>query len=427
MKHANPPTLHIIGAGISGLHCAYQASKLGIKCKIFEKSDHCGGLIQTQNIEGLGIVESAANGILSNHEVEILAEELQLTLIPAKETSKNRFLLRKQKLLKWPLNFLETLEFVACIFRSLFRWKPKTYETLHQWSERVCGPSFSQHVLFPALQGVYARDPSQLSASLIFRRFFHPLKNPEFKKRKQKYRGSLSFRGGMFELIKALEQHLIQVGCEFHFSTPVSEVLLEEWKNQSIPVIISTPLHITRGLLKNMYPIFYRVAEPVESVDLISATLFFKEAQNSWLEGFGVLIPRSERFDALGVLNPHEIFDGRLEKPSQQKVETWIFKDEIMRLSDEQILSLIQEERQRLSANAKAEILSYRIFRWPRAIPYYSVSLERLLEHDAYKSFEKENIRFVGNWTGALSLSQMLASQRHLVRDFVSQIVGSAT
>ena len=45
----------IIGAGISGLSCAWTLKKLGIESVILEESSRPGGVIQTEKINGYQI------------------------------------------------------------------------------------------------------------------------------------------------------------------------------------------------------------------------------------------------------------------------------------------------------------------------------------------------------------------------------------
>lgn len=412
--------LHVVGAGFSGLHSAYWAKKFGWEVTVYEKAARPGGLISSELVPDFGLIESAANSIIANHDIEALCAEMGLDILSAKESSKKRYLLRKGKLHRWPLSFLETLETIFTVLMHLFVLKPRKAEPLHAWSERCLGPSFTQNVLFPALQGVYGKEPSLLSATLVISRLFNRKKNPEFKGIKRKFFGAVSFKAGLGELIANLESSLKKSGAEIHYSTEVTREQVEGWLNNKERVLFATPLRVTAALLKNISPAFYSAASQVQYADLLSITAFFKKTPTRWMDGFGVLIPRNEKLEVLGVLSPCSTFPHRIVDEDKWISETWIFKDEILNLSDAQVLSLIQEERKRLSGGQTEPIEAYRLYRWPGAFPYYDVALERLLEQESYQQLSQYGIGLVGNWTGALSLSKMIPSQKAFIRSFLS-------
>src|SRR2546428_11667768 len=53
------PEVLIIGAGISGLACAWRLKKLGIDTEIVEAATRAGGVIRTENIDGYRVVRGA--------------------------------------------------------------------------------------------------------------------------------------------------------------------------------------------------------------------------------------------------------------------------------------------------------------------------------------------------------------------------------
>lgn len=53
LKHMSPKRIAVIGAGISGLTCAYELQKAGCEVKVFEKNDYVAGRMATRKKEGL--------------------------------------------------------------------------------------------------------------------------------------------------------------------------------------------------------------------------------------------------------------------------------------------------------------------------------------------------------------------------------------
>jgi oxygen-dependent protoporphyrinogen oxidase len=420
--------IHVVGAGFSGLHCAFLAQKQGWSVTIYDRASRCGGLIATDTIPEVGISESAANAMISSPYIEDLAEELGLTLYPAKSEAKRRYILRKGRLQRWPLSFVETLKFIFSFLIHITRLKPRKHEVLHLWAERIFGSDFTQSLLIPGLQGIYGKDPSHLSAQLVYAQFVKRFKDPDLKGRKQTYKGSVSFKGGMGELTEALEKKLRENGANLELGREVSEKEIDEWNARGEKIVISTSLSAVRSLLKNISSAFVNASSIVNFADLMSVTVFYKNNSTSdWLDGFGLLLPRSEKFEVLGVLRPTNIFPDRVVDEKKIRSETWIFRDELLKLSDEQVIHLIQEERKILSQNQSFEILSYKIYRWPKALPYYDVILERLLEQESYLKMTELGIGLVGNWTGMLSLAKMAASQKEFLRDFLATDKGATS
>jgi oxygen-dependent protoporphyrinogen oxidase len=68
----------VIGAGISGLVCAYRLKTLGIDVALIEKSDRVGGVIQSERIDGY-LIERGPNSSQGTEEFLVLVEELGIT------------------------------------------------------------------------------------------------------------------------------------------------------------------------------------------------------------------------------------------------------------------------------------------------------------------------------------------------------------
>src|ERR1044071_3610489 len=65
----------IIGAGISGLVCAYRLKSLGADVLLLEKSDRVGGVMRSERIAGY-LIERGPNSSQGTEELMALVEEL---------------------------------------------------------------------------------------------------------------------------------------------------------------------------------------------------------------------------------------------------------------------------------------------------------------------------------------------------------------
>src|SRR4029079_3029874 len=68
----------VIGAGISGLVCAYRLKALGVDVALIERSDRVGGVIQSERSGGY-LVERGPNSSQGTEELIALVEELGIT------------------------------------------------------------------------------------------------------------------------------------------------------------------------------------------------------------------------------------------------------------------------------------------------------------------------------------------------------------
>ncbi len=146
----------------------------------------------------------------------------------------------------------------------------------------------------------------------------------------------------------------------------------------------------------------------------MSVTLFFDKSQKDF-QGFGCLIPRGFNIKALGILMNSFIFQGRAKKYN----ETWIFggvhEDELLKLSDEEVLTKITEERFQILGH-KENLLDYRIYRWKQALPYYDLQLEEVLR-ELQEMVPPSNIYLHGNYLGGLGLSKILERSENLAEE----------
>ena len=74
---SDPQGVTVIGAGISGLACAYRLQQMGIATTVVESSDRAGGVIETENTEGF-LFESGPQSFQGSEQLLKLIRELGL-------------------------------------------------------------------------------------------------------------------------------------------------------------------------------------------------------------------------------------------------------------------------------------------------------------------------------------------------------------
>lgn len=388
-------TVHIIGAGFSGMTLAYRLSQKGIPVIVYDKGQEIGGMISTHSM-GPTFAETAAPSISRTQRVEDFCKELGVDFITPSEKSKNRFIFRGE-IKKWPLGVFETLGLIsrAVIAKLTGKLAPRPLETLEQWGVRNLGARASHFTIETAMQGVYAGDARELSASLLL--------GPLFKKNRERFKGALGFKSGMTEFFAALKTKIEAQGAIVLLKSNVDLDLLKG------PVVIATSADKACDLLKSRSQNLSSLLEKIQMIPLITATVVFEKVENL-PEGFGCLIPRSQNLKTLGVLINSSIFD----RGWNSRSETWIIggatEPDLVASSESEIKEMILTERKQIF-NTEAPIRDARIFRWNKALPHYTVELEKILldlEIPRQQLETEQRIFLHGNYLGGVGLSKIL-------------------
>jgi len=380
----------IVGAGFSGLTLAYALRQLDVPVRIFESASGPGGLIATKK-SNYGLIETAANAMLADAEVERLFHELGLEFAVPERSRRKRYIFWA-KPRRWPVGLWTTLKLIRVpIFRFLTidHVRPHAGESVAGWCERVINEKFLKRVLAPALQGVFAGDVDKMSASIAIGNMFK-------KHRRGRRRGSIAPRRGMGDLIRALTEDLKNRGVEIEYG--VSYKLTERPEQ---PTVVCTSVWAAAQIVSGYDPELAGSLAMCECLPLITVTAFF-EPHRKDLQGFGCLFPESQGFHSLGVLFNDCIFAGR----SNVRSETWILGGSknmgVADLSDDDIKRQILHDRGKIVFE-RSDVKEWNITRWPQALPHYTVAWE-----DTLRRLKVNRPLFLhGNYLGQMGLSRI--------------------
>jgi oxygen-dependent protoporphyrinogen oxidase len=388
----------IIGAGISGLTTAYFLFKSGVPVRIVEKQSRVGGLLGTRRTEH-GLVETAANGLINSARLEAMCADIGVSLEPLQPQSRARYFWRGE-VRRWPLSFGESLRLGTGLIRNLGHWRPNAGETLTVWGNRLLGDAAVRHALTPAMGGIYASDADVLSASLIFNRKGLGLEpahqNGHAKAAKPSVRGTVSPKGGMQELLDGLSGYLRRQGVSIELNQSAQI-------EREATTVICTSATQAAELLAEHSPEVSNLLRQVELLPIVTATCFYEHSERQ-PQGFGCLFPRNSEFRALGVLFNDCLFAGR----SALRSETWILGGapdrEAANLSDAE-LEMILRRNHALLVGAEEPLLSFHATRWQKALPHYTLSLERTL---TTLPPLPNHLALVGNYLGQIGLAKII-------------------
>ena len=375
----------VIGAGLSGLATAWYLTERGARVHVCEAGSRPGGLIQTTETSE-GLIESAARAFTWSDRTGAFFEAAGVTPCFAREESKRRYIFRDGRPRRWPLSPFETARTAARFGTAWLRRqvRPRETETVADWGTRVFGSAATNWLLAPALQGIYAAPPNELSASALFGKG-------------RSLRGKLaSPPRGMGELIDRLYDTLLARGVTFAFNAPATHL------DPSASTVICTNAPAAARLLSPHAPVLAAAVARIRMVSVVTVTAFYDPHPKD-LRGFGVLFARASGVRALGTLFNAEIFEGR----SALRSETWIYGDlDAGKLpgTDQAVLDQLALDRSVLTGRSGTPVAFY-VTRQLRALPVYDAAI---LHAQAALADLPARIAIAGNFLGRLGVSNLL-------------------
>src|SRR5579863_1865443 len=174
---SNPTRVAVIGAGISGLACAYRLQQSGVDVALLEASDHAGGLIGTIE-KGGALFETGPQSFQGTDALLDLIRELGLEgELQKADPRAPRYVYLHGHLRKIPMSPQALL--TSSLLAPGSRWKiateafkrskpPSEEETVASFVRRKFGHEILEYLVAPFVSGVYAGDPEQLSLRAAF-------------------------------------------------------------------------------------------------------------------------------------------------------------------------------------------------------------------------------------------------------------------
>src|SRR5215472_6732728 len=218
----------VVGAGISGLACAWRLQKLGVPVTLFESADHPGGLIGCVERDGF-LFESGPQSFQGTETLLDLIRDLEIEdQLCTADPRAPRYVLRRGKMQKIPMSPQSVV--TSSLLGAGSRWKvvseplrrsrpPNDEESVANFVRRKFGHEILEYLVSPFVSGVYAGDPEKLSLRSAFptldeweREFGSVLrgaiKSRPLKAERKSQPPLCSFRQGLATLIEALAKEL---------------------------------------------------------------------------------------------------------------------------------------------------------------------------------------------------------------------------
>ena len=432
----------VLGAGISGLACAYRLGQLGIPANVLEQSEHPGGVIDIDETSGF-LFESGPQSFLGAEPLLTLLRELGLeSELQIADPGAPRFIVKGKRLHKLPMSpqamlrssFLapgSRLKLAAEPFRK--SKPPASDETIANFVRRKFGNEILEYLVAPFVSGVYAGDPERLSLRAAFpqvdeweREYGSVLRGAIKSRPKGETKASrpqlCSFRQGVATLPRAIAKTL---GANLHMGVNVTRVSSRQShpaifdcesvisgvsprQNSSSVIVVATAAYTAADLVREISPDLSTALSGIAYAPVAVVAAGYKREQIlDPLYGFGFLVPRKEKIRTLGTVWNSSLFRGR--GPDGTVTMTSFIGGatdlEIVQHSDQEIARIVHHDNAML-LGINGEALVTKIWKYSRALPQYNVGHGQVVESIRQAENGLPGLFLAGNYLDGPSLAK---------------------
>jgi len=428
----------VIGAGISGLACAYRLQQLGLDVSVFESNSAPGGMIDSVEKDGV-LFEAGPQSFQGTPELLELIRELGLEAqLQKADPRAPRYVLLHHRLRKVPMSPQALL--ASTLLNPVSRWKiasepfkksqpPSEEESVAAFVRRKFGNEILEYLVAPFVSGVYAGDPEQLSLRAAFptldewERQYGSVLRGALKSRpaREKRMGApplCSFTHGVAALPRAIAAKLGDAlqyearAVSVNFSTQHSvadgstggEIRIvhngQEQRCSANAVVIATPAYAAAHLLETFSPQLARTLSGIAYAPVaVVACTYYRQQVGDPLEGFGFLVPRGEKVRTLGTVWNSSLFPGRAHEGGVT-ITSFIggaTDPDIIQLHEENIAAIVAEENARI-LGITGPPLEIAAWKYPRALPQYNLGHGHIVEAIRDAERTSPGLFFAGNY-----------------------------
>ena len=434
----------ILGAGPAGLAVAHELNKSGAKIKVVESSQRIGGSIRTINQDGW-IVETGPNTLQINGEGDLnilRGYGLDKEILRAESNAANRYILSQGKLhtltarptslLKSDLlSFAEKVRLLSEVF--IARSKIEN-ESVYDFISRRFGGAAAELLIDPVIAGTHAGNPRELMVENCFPVLTELEKNHRsvllgLIKGKQEGRQIIGFKNGMQQLADTMAANFrndIELGCHITLMQKSRGGWQVAWRNTrgeengawAKNLVITIPHWQWSGTLP--FEIFKDLDSWSQAqsphVAVIARGYNQSDVPHS-LNGFGYLIPQSEKREILGTLFSSSVLPSRA--PDGKILLTSFIggtrQPQMAAKSDIALGEILDREfKETLGISARPE--KEWIQRWEKSIPQYTVGQTERENSLTVCESKNPGLHFHGAFRGGISLMQVIRGGHSLAQ-----------
>ena len=454
----------VIGAGISGLVCAFRLKSLGLDVALLEKSDRVGGVIQSERIGGF-LIERGPNSSQGTEELVALVEELGITdeLIEGdpKAPAYVYFEGRLHAVPSGPGAFLKS-KLLSLGGKLRILGEPfvparqaDSEESVASFARRRIGRQAAELLVAPFVSGIYAGDAEELSVQAafpklanletgyggLFRGMF--AKAREARKARKTAAAVLdkaaptrrrlcSFQNGMAVLPETLASKLgedLITGCEeLRIADRGLRIEFDRGDNHHEltceRLVIAAPSNVAARLAAAVSDEMGGLLADIDYPALAIVSLAYEvKSISTKLDGFGFLVPPVEQMNILGCVWNSSLFKDRA--PEGKALITVFIggagNPDAARLADADLVSTAHRELQRvLGISSDPEIVA--ITRYERSIPQYNLGHFRRVQQIEQLLRDLPQLRITGNYLHGVSTGDCIKEADRIAREIAASL-----
>lgn len=470
----------VIGAGISGLACAYRLKQLGLHPVVLEAADRPGGVIGTIRRNGF-LFETGPQFPRFPASVWRLVHELKLeNEFVAGDSKAKRYILHEGRLHAAPFSPGEFAITRLVGLKSKLRvlaepfgntQPPSHEETLAEFVERKFGAEIVESLVDPFISTIFFGDAHKMGMESAFPALVEwersrgsvvrgALRARNSKRRTTADAGSSarstasqksvvnrlhvtdalptlgSFKSGMATLPEKLADALTG---EITYTSPVSCVaplangaLNAGWQiglpggesKSAEQLILAVPAHVAARLLETSLPqLAYRLkAIEYAPIRVVSSAYDRSQVQHN-LDGLGFMVPRREGLNTICTFWNSSLFAGRA--PQEAVVITSFAGRELGKeldaIPEEECTKTVETENARV-LGISGEPLDRAVWKEPKALPQYNVGHARRVAEMSDILRTLPGLHLAGNFLAGRSIGHCVEVAERVAEDLHSQV-----
>ncbi|HVF64398.1 MAG TPA: protoporphyrinogen oxidase [Casimicrobiaceae bacterium] len=446
----------VIGGGLSGLVTAYRLEALALRVIVLEAEAQAGGVIATRESTGYRYETGPNSALDSTPDIASLIEELGIAgqRVETNPAARARYIVHRGRLVALPMSPFALVASPAFSWRAKLRLLREPFiarsgvadESVAAFVRRRLGAEVLERAIDPFVSGIFAGDPERLSVAAAFpklaalEREHGSLLVGRFGQSRARdtatparRAASFSFARGMQTLTDALHARLSCVHTRASANAIERSSFGDLHVTAATPtgplsmsarcVVIAAPTDVAAALVE---PHHADAAKALREIVYAPVSIVASGHRRSDvahpLDGFGVLVPASERMAILGTLFSSSLFPDRA--PERHVLLTTFVGGRrhpaLAALADDAVQTRAQHALENLLGATHARWST--VVRWPRAIPQYELGHEQRIARIVEACNAVPGLYFCANWIGGVSIGDRVAAGRRTANDVMQQL-----